>query len=761
MAIAGTLLRHQNGPMNAAPPLSFALLVLAQACGGEPPPTQETQASVPADVDGAPERPAPRPPRFVARRELAAPGKPESVLAADLDGDGWAELVSASSSPGTLGLWRGSAVGIAREPSAHRVGGWPLAPVALPAGSFGAPPDVRPVALASREERSLAILDLSGSEPREILRVDLPSVPRALASGRIGTAGAALAAVATDEPALLLVGENGARWNVALAGAMPRCMHVFEDGSALAVGFQDPPLLQLLALPPVPGAPAATVQLEGIPRAIREVDLDGDGRAELVVAGGERSLWSFELHGAGGTRSAAGLRAASFEISAVPIDLALADLDGDGAAELVVLHAYDLSYSVLAPDWPVPRLADQGYAGQTALAVAVADLDGDRLPDLAIANRDSGALSLLSGDGRASFQAARHLRAGQFPVSIAAARVCGTSLPDLLVLNAKDDSLSLLANLGDGSFAKAESLPAGPSPRALGCADLDLDGQVDAALLYGDAAGSRLAVLFGDGRTLARRPSTPDLAVGQEPSHLLLADLDLDGRSDVALADPAAGEIAWLANRTARKGELKLDPPRRLAVGGAPRGLAVLQVDLDPALELAVAIPGPGARSGILLLDLDQAGALSELAFARAAGAPIDVAAADFDGDGSFDLAVLALDSPHGKAGTLQLLLRQPASLAFAPLPPQPTGFNPHHLATGDLDGDGLADVAIAAQNGHVVTIWLARRDAAGVRLERFDDLGAHLGCMDVALADLDGDGRLDIAVANAFTDDVSVILQR
>ncbi|HVS12219.1 MAG TPA: hypothetical protein VMS76_20325, partial [Planctomycetota bacterium] len=61
--------------MNALPPLAFALLVLAHgaACGGEPPPSQETRAPAPAEVDGTPERPVPR---FVARRELAAPGKP-------------------------------------------------------------------------------------------------------------------------------------------------------------------------------------------------------------------------------------------------------------------------------------------------------------------------------------------------------------------------------------------------------------------------------------------------------------------------------------------------------------------------------------------------------------------------------------------------------------------------------------------------------------------------------------------------------------
>ena len=42
--------------------------------------------------------------------------------------------------------------------------------------------------------------------------------------------------------------------------------------------------------------------------------------------------------------------------------------------------------------------------------------------------------------------------------------------------------------------------------------------------------------------------------------------------------------------------------------------------------------------------------------------------------------------------------------------------------------------------------------------LERLDDLGAGLGCLDVALADVDADGDLDVLVANAFSDDVTVI---
>ncbi|TAJ21861.1 MAG: VCBS repeat-containing protein, partial [Planctomycetota bacterium] len=63
-----------------------------------------------------PARKGPWPLSFLARRELALPGKPACLWAGDLDGDGRDELAVALQSPGRLLVWRGTATGIAREP---------------------------------------------------------------------------------------------------------------------------------------------------------------------------------------------------------------------------------------------------------------------------------------------------------------------------------------------------------------------------------------------------------------------------------------------------------------------------------------------------------------------------------------------------------------------------------------------------------------------------------------------------------------------
>jgi hypothetical protein len=130
--------------------------------------------------------------------------------------------------------------------------------------------------------------------------------------------------------------------------------------------------------------------------------------------------------------------------------------------------------------------------------------------------------------------------------------------------------------------------------------------------------------------------------------------------------------------------------------------------------------------------------------------------AADCDGDGRLDVVVLASNGQANAAGRLALVLNRAGGDALADV--VETGLLPARAWAGDLDGDGLADVAVAAQNSHLVQVWLAKKTADGVKLERQSSLGAGLGPLDVLGVDLNVDGVLDLVVANNFSDDVSVL---
>ncbi len=86
------------------------------------------------------------------------------------------------------------------------------------------------------------------------------------------------------------------------------------------------------------------------------------------------------------------------------------------------------------------------------------------------------------------------------------------------------------------------------------------------------------------------------------------------------------------------------------------------------------------------------------------------------------------------------------------------TGLRVHSIVAGDLNGDGRDDVVASAQNSHHVNLWLSRKGSP-LTFEPQADLGLETGPLGLGLADADGDGQLDLFVANAFANSVSLVL--
>ena len=122
----------------------------------------------------------------------------------------------------------------------------------------------------------------------------------------------------------------------------------------------------------------------------------------------------------------------------------------------------------------------------------------------------------------------------------------------------------------------------------------------------------------------------------------------------------------------------------------------------------------------------------------------------DFNGDGRTDLAVANQDSKN-----VSILLGK-GDGTFQNQGTYAVGSSPYALVTGDFNGDGRTDLAVANSDDKNVSILLGKGDGT------FQNQGTYpVGSYPIALVtgDFNGDGRTDLAVANSYDNDVSILL--
>ena len=364
-------------------------------------------------------------------------------------------------------------------------------------------------------------------------------------------------------------------------------------------------------------------------------------------------------------------------------DVISADLDGDGDLDVIAPFAFGSSllwYEKLDGDGefgsaqPIP-----GSSGDV-WAIAVADLDGDGDADLVTGSSDDGSGELgwhENLDGAGSFGQLQLISGGASSVrSVAAADLDGDA--DLDVAFA-DDRVAWFENLGGGSFGAEQPVStAGGGPQSVVASDLDGDGDND--LLVALASEGRLAWYENSG-TGAFGPAQdldPDELGG---TSALAADLDGDGDADVVAN--RGGSISWYENLDGAGGfgpgqlvSLELEAPFRLAA-------ADLDGDGDQDLVAAV-YSSIGGRGIVWQENLDGAGSFGpRRQLAGLAGDPYPVHPADLDGDGDVDLLAA---SEYG--GTIYWHENASDGLGDA-CDICPSAIDPDQ---GDADADGTGD---------------------------------------------------------------------
>ncbi|MCC6234510.1 MAG: S8 family serine peptidase [Verrucomicrobiales bacterium] len=293
----------------------------------------------------------------------------------------------------------------------------------------------------------------------------------------------------------------------------------------------------------------------------------------------------------------------------------------------------------------------------------------------------------------------------------------------------------------DGSEVWSRDLPSGaPEYDAPVIGDLDGDGRPEVVIDTGSAGAIR--VFRGDGTEWgAPWPVAP----GGTHFGKLIADLDGDGRAEVvALANPP-GDLVGNPERslTVLDASGVVKARWRLSsctvVTNAPELLAaVIQLDDDPELELVA----PDGCAGISAFDLSQPARAVWTAATDTVLASSPVVG-DLDGDGREEVLVAGVSRARGEPGGVHAYSREGSRRAGWPvLSGESFQTSP---ALGDVDGDGLLEVAVASAE----SLTLHLLSGSGFELKGWPTPAQVLAGTrsSPTLGDVDGDGFVDVVL--------------
>lgn len=287
---------------------------------------------------------------------------------------------------------------------------------------------------------------------------------------------------------------------------------------------------------------------------------------------------------------------------------------------------------------------------------------------------------------------------------------------------------------GRSSFQPRMTYPAGVLPAVIGVGDVDGDGRPDLVVAGGEQAGA-IAVLLGAGGGAFAEAT--HYTIGRIPSAISVADLDGDGRADVAIVD-AASNTAFVARATTSGG---LGPWASYAVGPWPLSIVAADVNADGHVDLVVANNLGNGGNGISVLVGDGNGTFTATATEAAGSFPIAVGVADLDRDGNLDLAIADQGPVTGNSTAAVMLGRGDGTFAAPTM--LEVGKFPDAIAIADLNGDGLSDLVVSNEYDGTTSVLLATGDGLFSTQQRYPVSGSNL-----ALADLDGDGKPEIVIA-------------
>ncbi|MFA6468910.1 MAG: LamG-like jellyroll fold domain-containing protein [Bacteroidota bacterium] len=335
----------------------------------------------------------------------------------------------------------------------------------------------------------------------------------------------------------------------------------------------------------------------------------------------------------------------------------------------------------------------------------IADIDNDGKPDLVTGNESSNGMNVVRNTSTSgSFSFATPLNFSTSPYSgldVAVGDIDGDGKLDVLSAQVNGDRFSIFRNTStSGSVSMAARMDY-TLTAAHGSAIGDLDGDGKPEVVVANNSGNQI--------TVYKNSSTPgtisissvlSLTSGSGPREVHLSDFDGDGKLDIAAVCYNAGGISVFRN-TSSVGTVSFNAKQDMSASCF--GMAIGDLTGDGKPEIAAAC-GSGGYVRVFQ-NTSAAGAITFGAGVNyAAPANRTITIGDFSGDGKPDIASNSASSSvsilknNFTSGTL-ITSSFAAEVAYA------IGSNTWNLRSADLDGDGKMDIAAIGQASSSISL--------------------------------------------------------
>ncbi|NTU72288.1 MAG: cadherin-like domain-containing protein, partial [Coriobacteriia bacterium] len=432
--------------------------------------------------------------------------------------------------------------------------------------------------------------------------------------------------------------------------------------------------------------------------------------------------------------------------------VATGDLNEDGHPDMVTSDRWDACITIRFND------GTGGFDGGSSTldvgsepsGIAIADFTGDGHVDIAVANYDDYTISILTGDGAGDFTMLNTFETVAEPWEIAAGDIDQDGNIDLAVSSFSNSEFKIEFGDGTGAFPDGEYWGTDESGEGgIKLSDLDRDGDLDVVYATYNSATIAYAEIYEPGDVSFSNQAVVYTDAYPEGS-VAVGDFNEDGHDDIVLPDESDGYMSVIFADDGdffESRQITLDQ-----ISCCEYGAATGDINDDGHLDIVSVNEDEGTFS-VWVGDGEGDFADREDFYAYLLG--YGVATADFNGDGHDD--VCAGDDENGVAVMFGGDAASPAALTLSDPVIYPTGSGPRTVVSADFDEDGSPDLATADANSAQLTIQLNNGDGTFATHATHPTTGTTP--RGIVSADFNGDTHADLAVSNYDSGSIGLFL--